>query len=250
MKTYIFEGVQNYGLPQNWGKFLVGIPDVEWARQSEIGAAGVGSRLALLQQIGWTPEHVWVFDLQTGEGAMFRPHPGGLPRADLEKHRIWVCPLFEEFLKWLYKQDMEKLHLLPRVVELPDAQFSITGYRRLGPTDVAFGLKPGDCLRIEWGGEIRDVICESLDDTGALIRGLTEEESQRLAEQSYTEDDPEKIWANDMPAEHPYPERSFGSWSEKVDAEMARQAADETKVLSPDDQPTQIIGGNGSSDGA
>jgi hypothetical protein len=44
-----------------------------------------------------------------------------------------VCPLFEPFLEWLYEQDLTDLSTLPRRVELPDAEFSFTGYRRPGP---------------------------------------------------------------------------------------------------------------------
>lgn len=74
---------------------------------------------------------MWVLDLQTGEGAFFRP--GGYAAADLEKHRVWVCPLFEPFLEWLYRQDLTDLGQLPRLVELPDAEFAMRGYRRAGP---------------------------------------------------------------------------------------------------------------------
>ena len=68
--------------------------------------------------------------LQTGEGAMFRP--GGSPAADLDKHAVWVCPLFQPFLAWLYEQDLTDLDALPAHVELPDAEFAFAGYRRPG----------------------------------------------------------------------------------------------------------------------
>ena len=71
-----------------------------------------------------------VVDLETGEGAMFSP--GGLAAADLQKHRIWVCPMFEPFLAWLYKQDLSDLTKLPKHVDLPDAPFEMHGYRREG----------------------------------------------------------------------------------------------------------------------
>ena len=37
-----------------------------------------------------------VTDLQTGEGAIFRP--GGLASYDLDKHQLWICVLFKDFL--------------------------------------------------------------------------------------------------------------------------------------------------------
>jgi len=87
----------------------------------------------LLSTRGWSHDHVWVLDLETGEGACFRP--GGLAHADLNKHRIWVCPLFEPFLEWLYDQDLTDLTVLPDLVTLTlkEAPFSMFGYRRPGP---------------------------------------------------------------------------------------------------------------------
>lgn len=175
MRTYLFEGVQDIGVPLNWGKFMVGVPDLEWAARSEIDPE---TPYPLLQQIGWTPEHIWVFDLQTGEAAIFRP--GGSARADLEKHRVWVCPLFEMFLTWLYRQNINTLHTLPRIVALPDAQFSINGYRRLGPHEVSFTLRKGDVMTIEWAGEPRPVLCEDLTEEGVMIRSLTDAEIEEF----------------------------------------------------------------------
>jgi hypothetical protein len=129
MKLYPFEAT-NGG---NWGKFAVGKPDTEWHWRSQIDAMN----LPLLRQVGWGHDTIWVWDLETGEGAMFRP--GGLAGADLNKHKIWVCPLFEPFLAWLYQQDLRDLEKLPRMVELPDAPFSWHGYRRAGVNDEAGG---------------------------------------------------------------------------------------------------------------
>lgn len=136
MKTKIIEGVQDLKSPGNWGKFLLGVPDTEWRYESRIDP---DPSWPLLRKVGWTAEHLWVLDLQTGEGAFFRP--GGLARADLDKHRIWVCPLFEPFLEWLYAQYRENPGLdigeLPDVAELPDAPFELAGYRRPGPEGAA-----------------------------------------------------------------------------------------------------------------
>jgi hypothetical protein len=122
METKIVEATNG----NNWGKFLVGRMTDEWNRRSVIS----GSHMPLLREIGWGPGHVWVLDLQTGEGAYFRP--GGVVAADLKRHRIWVCPLFEPFLEWLYAQPDLTPSALPDSVEL-EAEFDFYGYRRPGP---------------------------------------------------------------------------------------------------------------------
>jgi hypothetical protein len=131
METVFVEAVQSLASPGNWGKFCVArFTGEEWAHRSVIDTA-VSS--PLLRQCGWgrRPEHIWVMDLQTGEAAYFRP--GGSARADLNRHRVWVCVLFEEFLNWLYQQDLTDLSALPPVVELPAAEFGFYGCRRPGP---------------------------------------------------------------------------------------------------------------------
>jgi hypothetical protein len=133
MMTRIIEATNDN---KNWGKFMVMRPDVEWQRRALIDDGEYTSSRPLLEQRGWTPEHIWVLDLETGEGAYFRP--GGLARADLNKHRIWVCPLYEPFLTWLYRQDLSDLQALPDVVNLPDAPFAMRGYRREGDLEDSF----------------------------------------------------------------------------------------------------------------
>lgn len=112
----------------NWGKFMVGrFTQDEWDRRSEVD----GRRLVAGR--GWDRHrHLLVFDLQTGEGALFWPHANGMARMDLAKHKIWVCPLYEPFLEWLYLQDPDDLDVLPDRVELMDAEPSMYGYRRAG----------------------------------------------------------------------------------------------------------------------
>lgn len=84
MKTKIIEAVQSKEHPGNWGKFLVGAFDEEWAYESRVDP----ERVPLLRACGWWgPERLWVLDLQTGEGAYF--NPGGFAKADLDKHRVW-----------------------------------------------------------------------------------------------------------------------------------------------------------------
>jgi hypothetical protein len=134
--------------PQNWGKFMVARFDEEWKRMSEVlqeemlpimklAAERVGMppqvplRVPpLLHGIGWSAGDIIVFDLQTCEGAAFSP--GGSAHYDLMKHKVWVCPLFEPFLTWLYKQDLSDLAKLPKRIDLPDAEFALFGYRREG----------------------------------------------------------------------------------------------------------------------
>jgi len=110
---------------RNWGKFLL----FRFDHEVEYKSAFTGN--SLLREIGWSQDNIVVFDLQTGEGARFRP--GGLVKADMENHKIWCCPMYEPFLEWLYKQDLTNLDNLPSSLNLPDAEFSFAGYRRKGP---------------------------------------------------------------------------------------------------------------------
>lgn len=127
MKTKIVEAAHSRE-SGNWGKFLIGVPDeAERSRKSAVSSLPA----PLLHQRGWSRRHIWVLDLETGEGAFFAH--GGLAQADLQQHRIWVCPLFEPFLQWLYTQDITDISALPDVVYLPHAPFSDRGYRRPGP---------------------------------------------------------------------------------------------------------------------
>lgn len=140
MKTKILEVTNG---PMNWGKFMIGRFDGEWSRESMVAKGE-----SLLSARGWTPAHILVLDLQTGEGAVFRP--GGLPSYDLNKHRVWVCPMFEPMLTWLYKQDLTDIAKLPDLVDLKDAPFAWSGYRRPGPRQLAAPEKAegeGSCWR-------------------------------------------------------------------------------------------------------
>lgn len=108
----------------NWGKFMVcRFEPGEWARQSEIN-----NRSTLMAR-GWTRDNVLVVDLATGEGAIFNPHGSAIHDLN-EKHQIWVCPMFEPFLTWLYRQDLTDLAALPGMVSLGNVPTSLAGYRR------------------------------------------------------------------------------------------------------------------------
>lgn len=117
--------------PRNWGKFAVcEFTEEEWWERSAVEPS-----VPLVPSRGWTRDHYLVLDLQTGEGAMFKH--GGYAKHDLNKHAIWVCPMFEPFLVWLYKQPFIRLEELPAHVDLPDAEFMMSGHRRPGPKDRA-----------------------------------------------------------------------------------------------------------------
>lgn len=122
MKTKFIEVTNNN---QNWGKFLLFRFDNEFEYKSSITGK------SLLNEVGWNKQNIFVLDLQTGEGARFKP--GGNSEFDLEKHKIWVCPMFSPFLEWLYLQDVSDLSALPSFLDLPNAEFALSGYRRKGP---------------------------------------------------------------------------------------------------------------------
>lgn len=131
--------VDENGFGGNWGKFAVG----RWTGP-ELGEKTKypgceGQNIASLR--GWGGDHVWLFDLQTGEAARFHtnnPIPVDV-RHQLKTHKIWVCPMFEPFMVWLWGHI--RLHpdwwdTLPRTVELPaDTPFDFAGYRRPGPQE-------------------------------------------------------------------------------------------------------------------
>lgn len=135
MITKLFEATQDVEGSGNYGKFLVCIPDSEWLLRTELAEE---YSFGVLRSNGWGRSHVLVIDLATGEGGRFRL--GGHAGADLNKHRIWVCPLFEPFLWWLYKQTPEEIPNLPQLVLLPGAAFSYAGYRRSGLPRMERGL--------------------------------------------------------------------------------------------------------------
>jgi hypothetical protein len=128
VQTRFIEAVQSHNRPMNHGKFMLGRFTLEeWAEASVVSPG-----MPLVSCIGgWTPDHLLVLDLATGEGAIFKP--GGHALADLSKHKIWTCPLFPHFLAWLYEQNLIDLNALPAVVEVPDAEFSLYGKRWPGP---------------------------------------------------------------------------------------------------------------------
>lgn len=132
MKTKFIEAVDATHF--NHGKFMVARFDAEeWQRRSQVeGGGDVQSARPLLRRLGWDRPHIVVFDLQTCEGAGFRP--GGYAKADLDKHAVWVCPMFEPFLAWLYKQNLTDLDALPSLVDLGQVPTAMHGYRRQGPS--------------------------------------------------------------------------------------------------------------------
>lgn len=142
MRTKIIEVTNGF----NWGKFLIGEFDTEWGLKSEIplDPSIEALNMPLLNQLGWARgQYFLVLDLQTGEGAIF--NPVGSARHDLNgKHKIWVCPMFEPFLLWLYEQPMD-LDKLPTVVNFTEqeAPSAMYGYRRGGP-DIPQAVLPNE----------------------------------------------------------------------------------------------------------
>ncbi len=124
------------GLGGNWGKFAVG----RWDR-NELGEPTTfpgceGQKIVSLR--GWGGDHIWVFDLQTGESARFHtnnPVPVDVPD-QLRLHEIWVCPMFEPFMVELWAHIRRRGRAwwdeLPRTMFLPDAPFELAGHRRAG----------------------------------------------------------------------------------------------------------------------
>jgi hypothetical protein len=112
MKTHIIE-VTNAS-EFKWGKFMLMQFDSEWEYRSKLPEAG---SYPLLRAIGVGRD-------------------GAMPSADLQKHRIWVCPMYEPFLEWLYQQDLSDVAKLPHLVTLgpeADRHCAMQGYRREGP---------------------------------------------------------------------------------------------------------------------
>lgn len=128
MQTKIIEATQPNPEtnPQNWGKFML----MQFSWEEFQHPSAVESGRILLPAIGYwhyDPALLWVMDLQTGEGALFNTK--GSAAYDLNKHKIWVCPLFEPFLEWLYKNFNGDLDALPAYVQV-ECEFAFSGYRR------------------------------------------------------------------------------------------------------------------------
>jgi hypothetical protein len=153
---------------RNWGKFMLARMDTEWERMSTIGTDSVRP---LLAQCGWTHQHIWVLDLQTGEGVLVRPD--GNAHADLEHHKVWVCPMFEPFLAWLYARGDIIFEMMPDFLDLPDAEFMMQGHRRPGPgtgvqsTSWAFPHK--GVYTIPHGFHTRDVVVSAYDNDNRTL---------------------------------------------------------------------------------
>lgn len=177
----------------NWGKFLLGRFDTEWSARASIEDAG---DVPLLRQIGMAPDQLLVMDLQTCEGALFPVRRRGLASADLSKHQIWVCPMFEPFLAWLYTQDVRDLDALPSIVQLEGAPVAFAGYRRPGLigdylieklkddvellADDPFGVGNREEVLHRWR-ELRLVaMTVGFDVTGYLLEEASEFELERL----------------------------------------------------------------------
>jgi hypothetical protein len=148
----------------NWGKFMLGWFDrAEWERSSNILDG------SLLRTVGWGEGHMLVLDLQTGEGAVM-PH-GGYAHADLAKHAVWVCPLFEPFLEWLWAQAPVQIDELPDVVLL-DHPLETHGYRRPGPKFACMDCGSPDVMAIGWNPTEEELVgqCERCAHSVLVVR--------------------------------------------------------------------------------
>lgn len=119
----------------NHGKFLLLRFDLDERKTRSALPGYENSRLLAGRK--FDDESTFVIDLQTGEGAAFTLD-GAIDAVHSlnEKHRIWVCPLYEPFLVWLSEQGLGlgagSISDLPSHVMLPNAESSLAGYRRAG----------------------------------------------------------------------------------------------------------------------
>jgi hypothetical protein len=106
-----------------YGKWLVGqLDEHERSRKTSLpGYEGNASiwTFAGARRFGADPGAVFVLDLQTGQGAVFNPTTSSSPDYDLDQANIWVCPLFRDFFRWLYTQDLADVTQLPNFIDLP-----------------------------------------------------------------------------------------------------------------------------------
>lgn len=123
MRSQFIEATNGF----NWGKFVL----IRFDPEDHAYLSQIDEGRPLLRSIGWwtTDDVVMVVDLQTGEGAFFRL--GGNARSDLNKHRVWVCPMFEPMLVELYRFHNAGEEI-PALIHLPDAPSAMQGYRRTG----------------------------------------------------------------------------------------------------------------------
>jgi hypothetical protein len=177
MRSYLFESMsRDHRTHANWGQFMVLVPDgVEWTWHSHI----TNSMTPALEEFGWTPGHVIVMDLRTGEAAMYLPGDGEAAKA-MTEHRIFTSPQFKYFLEWLYEQDVAHLYQQPNVIELPDVTHHLSGWRDIGPLPISITLKKGEVVWLQFGGGTHPVVVDDITETGAVIRSLTAEEKDEL----------------------------------------------------------------------
>lgn len=96
------------------GYFMVGMHDWEWTRKSEI----MGGTVSLLRHKGWSRDHFWLFDLATGQGAIFADH--GHVLEDLKEADIQVTPMFSSYLAYLRSVGPFPVQALPDHIVLPE----------------------------------------------------------------------------------------------------------------------------------
>lgn len=119
----------------NWGKFLVARYSGRELTEPTQFPMCEGQTVVDLRGPG--DRHVWVLDLVTGEGVRFDWTTVRNAAAALQRHQVWVCPMFEPLVEWLVTHIRAAgtawWDTLPRCVLLPDAPFALSGHRRPGP---------------------------------------------------------------------------------------------------------------------
>lgn len=121
----------------NYGKFLLLRFDAQerQVRTALFGYEDSESLWTFGGQRKLNPRTTFVVDLQTGEGAAFGLDAMSWTELN-EKHAIWVCPMYEPFLRWLCQQGLDNgggdITKLPRCVQL-EAETALFGRRRKGP---------------------------------------------------------------------------------------------------------------------
>jgi hypothetical protein len=132
MISHFIEGTNDF----NYGKFLLLRFDTS-ERQVRTALTGFEGHplFTFGGQRKLNPRMTLVVDLQTGEGAAFSLDPMSWTELG-DKHRIWVCPMYEPFLRWLCQQGLDNgggdITALPRCVQLDEAESSLFGHRREG----------------------------------------------------------------------------------------------------------------------
>jgi hypothetical protein len=168
MKSKIIEVCQPQ--PINWGKFM--LAQFDYNETSYVSAV---TNSPLLVEIGYGGDiatWLWVFDLQTGEGAIFPVLNRGSIRHDLDKHKIQVCFLYEPLLEWLYQNYDGDIDKIPGYLEI-DAPKGLQDHHRPNLVESSKRITVDDSIAI---------FCdlEALNDTFVINETVLREAAQAI----------------------------------------------------------------------